>query len=156
VMRTRWDNQQRFSDLLQSVKEHSLQAFQHQDVPFELLVDELNVVRDLSQTPLFNTMFVLQSSQQMQATNAVDGLEIKALINEKFQQTAKVDLTLKLVNSDQITMIMEYRTALFSAASIARMLQHYVQLLEQICVDSTQAIDKLSFISEDEKLRQII
>ena len=53
-----------FSELLEQVKEHARSAYEHQDVPFERLVDELGVARDMSHTPLFQTFFVLQNQHE--------------------------------------------------------------------------------------------
>src|SRR5690554_497436 len=153
VMRNQWDNSQSFRDFLQQVKQHSLTALQHQDIPFELLVDELNVPRDLSQTPLFNVFFILQTSSQESQYNLdlPGGLDIRPLNEGMEQTTAKFDLTLNIIDSDEITLTAEYRTSLFKQSSIERLLAHYVLLLESICHAPDTPVGQLQFIREEEK-----
>src|SRR5690554_4877255 len=93
VMRNTWESQQSFVEFLQQVKQQSLAALQFQDIPFELLIDELNIPRDLSQTPLFNVMFILQASSQQQHFDIAlpGGLSASALFDENTQTTAKFD-----------------------------------------------------------------
>src|SRR5690554_413166 len=156
VMRSTWDSAQSFSELLEQVKQQSLAAMQHQDIPFELLIDELNIPRDLSQTPLFNVMFVSQSSSQEQRfdLDLPGGISASSLFAESTQNTAKFDLTLNLVDAENIMLVMEYRTSLFKQESIERLLNHFVNLLEAICETPDLAVAKLALI-KDEKQQAI-
>src|SRR5690554_406607 len=153
VMRNQWDNSQSFSALLKQVKQQSLAAFQYQDVPFELLVDELSIPRDLSQTPLFNVMFVSQASSQEQRFDIAlpGGLSASALFEENTQTTAKFDLTLNMVDTEQLGLVVEYRTSLFKQESIERLLNHFVNLLEAVCEQPQAAVSQLRFISDEEQ-----
>src|SRR5690554_3973395 len=153
VMRNQWDNHQSFSALLKQVKQQSLAAFQYQDVLFELLVDELHIPRDLSQTPLFNVMFILQASSQQQHFDIAlpGGLSASALFEENTQTTAKFDLTLNMVDTEQLGLVVEYRTSLFKQESIERLLNHFVNLLEAVCEQPQAAVSQLRFISDEEQ-----
>ena len=158
VVRSQFDGEQSVADFMQQLKQTTLAAYQHQDVPFELLVDELKVPRDLSQTPLFQVMFILQSSSQNQQWHklAIDGLEIEALSPDEDQATAKFDMTLNILDTaDKLRGVIEYRTSLYSAAFIERFSQHYLQLLDSLCSNAEQRIAELDFISPQEQSLQL-
>ncbi|HEY9032443.1 MAG TPA: amino acid adenylation domain-containing protein, partial [Pseudomonadales bacterium] len=149
VIRSYSDDGESVQDFLQQLKHTCLDAFNHQDVPFELLVEALNVPRDLSQTPLFQAMFVMQSAASSQPA-ALGGLELLPLADSQPHTTAKFDLTLNLIDDTQLAGVMEYRTALFSEQTIARMADHFVRLLQAIVAAPAQPLSSLQFISPAE------
>ncbi len=133
-----------FIDLLQQVKANTLSAFQHQDLPFDWLVDELGVKRDVSQTPVFQAMIILQTAADRANQTLLQGqlgdLTLSAIEGSERLQSAKFDITLNVIDlDDQLEMALEYRTSLFKSNTIERMAQHLVQLLIHI----TQAPDAL-------------
>ncbi|MCP4663769.1 MAG: non-ribosomal peptide synthetase, partial [bacterium] len=104
-----------FAELVERVRGHALEAFSHQDVPFERLVEELQPRRDRSRTPLFQVMFVLQNA-------AVEPLELEGLVLRPLPTdsgTSKVDLTLTLAPGRAGSI--EYAVELFDGATIARL-----------------------------------
>ncbi|HEY9032466.1 MAG TPA: amino acid adenylation domain-containing protein, partial [Pseudomonadales bacterium] len=152
VMRNSIDNNRSFSELLQQVRDNALAAFAHQDIPFELLVDELQLPRDLAQTPLFNVMFILQAASQAQrlALPEDSNMQVEPLQDDSAHTTAKFDLTLNLIDDTQLAGVIEYRTALFSEQTIARMADHFVRLLQAIVAAPAQPLAALQFISPAE------
>lgn len=137
-----------FAELLERVKGTTLAAFEHQDVPFEQVVDRLGLRRDLSRTPLFQTMFVLQNAP-LEGWNWGE-LELEPLEFEN--GTSKFDLTLSLSPSgDGLRGWWEFNTDLFDVATAEQMLRHFVRLLEAVATDASQPIGRLPLLDEAER-----
>ncbi|MBV9790644.1 MAG: amino acid adenylation domain-containing protein [Chloroflexi bacterium] len=137
-----------FRDLLRNVRETALGAYAHQDLPFEKLVEELQLERDLSRSPLFQVMFVLQNVPA--PALELSGIEVCPL--EVPNQTAKYDLTLTLAEiGDRVTGTFEYNTDLFEPATIARMAGHFQTLLAAIVADPDRQIPELPLLGADER-----
>jgi amino acid adenylation domain-containing protein len=137
-----------FRQLLHSVRETALGAYAHQDLPFEQLLQHLQVERDIAYTPLFQVMFVFQTETAQALETA--GLAIRPI--EIHNHTAKFDLTLALVESgDEIRMNLEYDTDLFDLERIERMASHFQTLLQSIIADPDQRISELGLLSEAER-----
>ncbi|KZS00760.1 ss-alanyl conjugating enzyme-like protein, partial [Daphnia magna] len=113
VLRSRVDAQASVQDLVRQSRETCLGAYAHQQVPFEKLVEVLQVERSLSHHPLFQVMLVLQNNET--AELSLPGLQLTALEDE--WRSAKFDLTLNVAETDQeLLLSWEYSTELFSAA----------------------------------------
>ncbi len=153
VLRTDLSGNPTFRELLQRVRDTALGAYAHQDMPFEMLVDELQPERDLSHSPLFQVMFVLQNAP-------VAKLELPnlSLISEEIDSgTAKFDLTLSLEEGpDGLKGMMEYNTDLFDAATIERMLANFRELLHGIVANPKQRIAGLPLLTEEEKKKLLV
>ncbi|MFM7715251.1 MAG: condensation domain-containing protein, partial [Microcystis sp.] len=122
--------------MLNHVREVSLSAYAHQDLPFEMLVEALQPQRDLSHTPLFQVMFVLQNTPvaDLELTN----VKVRPLPMEN--KTAKFDLTLSMQNLEEgLIGVWEYNTDLFNDSTIERMNEHFVTLLEDIVANPTES-----------------
>lgn len=152
VLRTQLSGDASLLELLQQVKEITLQAYAHQDVPFEKLVEIMQPQRDLARTPLFQAMFVLQNTPQ-------PGLRLGAAELHSFDigaATAKFDLTLALAEAGaSVKGSLGYSTALFELATIQRMTEHYRILLESMAAAPERPISELSLLSEAER-RQLL
>ena len=153
VLRTQFTEDSSVAELLQRVRDVSLQAYAHQDIPFERLVEALDPVRELSRTPFFQVLFALQNAPL--PTVSWDGLEATASILET--GTAKFDLTLSAREEDgELELSLEYRTELFDAERMRRLLQHYRMLLEQIVVSVDARIGELEILSEPERQQLLV
>jgi amino acid adenylation domain-containing protein len=141
-----------FRELLQSVRRTTLDAYEHQDLPFEKLVDDLHPVRDRSYSPLFQTMFVLQNMPSLPGGFA----NLQAIIREVNTGTAKFDLSLSLVKTAHgFEGSFEYATDLFDAATVKRFAANFETLLTGIVTDPQQRISRLPILSEGER-RQLL
>src|ERR1700722_7587482 len=137
------------SELLDRVKAQTLAAQQHQDIPFEQVVELARPVRSLAHSPLFQAMFVWQHASQN--TLELPGLEIRAL---PFLPpvVSKFDLTLSLQEAGRsISGGLEYATALFEQSTIERYLGHFRTLLEAMVKDDTQTVSRLPLLSQGER-----
>jgi amino acid adenylation domain-containing protein len=143
-----------FLELLQRTKEVTLEAYAHQDVPFEKLVEALSPERDLGSTPLFQVMLVLQNAPQSDLR--LGAAELQPL-NTVDNGTSKFDLLLQLGEDrfGKLTGSLQYSTDLFDAASVSRMVDHYRLLLSGIATKPSQSIDALSLLTANER-KQVI
>ncbi|RJL31789.1 non-ribosomal peptide synthetase [Bailinhaonella thermotolerans] len=128
-----------FRELVARARRTVLDAFAHQDVPFERLLGELRVDRDLSRTPLFQAMFVMQ--------DPASGLAMPGLTAEMFDPgplPAKFDLMLDVLpGPDGLMPVFGYSTDLFERATIERLAGHYARLLEAVCADPGVRLSEL-------------
>ncbi len=148
VLRSQLDGNLSFEELLSRVREVALGAYSHQDLPFDVLVEELQPQRSLSYTPLFQVMFVLQNAPMSEIE--LSGLNLSLLENDN--GTAKFDLTLFMEETDAgIVGTFEYSTDLFEADTIQRMAEHLQTLLAGIVSDPQQQLWELPLLSETEK-----
>jgi len=135
VLRTDLSGNPGFTDLLRRVQQVALDAYAHQDLPFEKLVEELQPERNLSYSPLFQVMFVLHNAPMPPLQ--LPGLTLKSLNFDS--KVAQFDLTLHLFDqAEGLTGWFEYSTDLFDCATIQRLIGHFQTLLAAI-VDHPQA-----------------
>ncbi|MCC5666990.1 amino acid adenylation domain-containing protein [Nostoc sp. CHAB 5784] len=152
VLRTSLSGNPSFEDVLSRVRDVTLLAHAHQDLPFEKLVEELKLERDLSYTPLAQVMLVLNVPMpQIQMA----GLTVSPLPIET--ATAKFDLTLSFENTASgLIGDWEYNTDLFDASTIARMARHFQTLLEGIVANPQQRVSQLPLLEERERHQLLV
>jgi amino acid adenylation domain-containing protein/non-ribosomal peptide synthase protein (TIGR01720 family) len=155
ALRTRFQTAEtlNFVDLLAYVREGTLSAFANQDVPLEQIVEALQLVRDVSRTPLFQIMFVLQNaagSGMLKDVPVQPGLTLSALDFDGGM--AKFDLVLEMVDTPEgLAAAFKYNTDLFSPDSIARMAGHFQTLLASILTNPRQRIATLPLLTSAER-----
>ncbi|HEX4885956.1 MAG TPA: amino acid adenylation domain-containing protein, partial [Casimicrobiaceae bacterium] len=138
-----------FRDLLAQVRDRALEAFAHQDVPFEKLVEELAPQRDLARNPLFQVSMVLQNAPA--ARWQLPGLQATP-VDDVRAQSAKFDLTLILHERDgALHGTLEYAQDLFDAASIERMAAHWQVLLAAIVDAPAAPVAQLPLLTADQR-----
>jgi surfactin family lipopeptide synthetase A len=148
VLRTNLSGEPTFVELLRRVRAVALDAYTHQDVPFEKLVEELKPERNLSHQPLFQVMFVFQEGTQ--PVSEVAGLRIEQL--EVDTGSARFDLLLSLVETEHgVTGHLEYNTDLFPADFITRLLGHFRKLIENVVAHPEMSILELPILRESER-----
>ncbi|MBN8231300.1 amino acid adenylation domain-containing protein [Corallococcus macrosporus] len=139
-----------FGELLRRVRKTCLDAYAHQEVPFEQLVDALQPERDLSRPPLFQVLFTLQHS-------AVPALELEGLKTSELDfepGVSRMDLTVFLRETPEgLVSLWEYSTDLFDAATVARFAEHYTRLLEAAVAEPERPVATLPMLSEAERQR---
>jgi len=153
VMRTDVSGNPSFSELLTRVREVAMEAYTHQHLPFEMLVEALQPQRDLSHTPLFQVMFILQNAPTSELE--LTGLSVSSLPIET--ATAKFDLTLAMQNTATgLAGAWEYNTDLFDPSTIERMTGHFLTLLEAIVAHPNQQIAQLPILSASEQQQLLV
>jgi amino acid adenylation domain-containing protein len=160
VLRNEISSQWRFKDLLARVRETALEAYAHQDLPFEVLVENLQPKRDPSYSPFFQTMFVLEDASL--ASLDLPGLTVRPWPVDT--STAKFDLSLIVTETRSpentakasrklsgLSCVFEYSTDLFDEQFIARLAQRWVRLLEALVADQNQLLKQIQLTDEIER-----
>ncbi|HWS88833.1 MAG TPA: amino acid adenylation domain-containing protein, partial [Pyrinomonadaceae bacterium] len=153
ALRARLDAGQSFRELLAQVKETTLGAYAHQDLPFEKLVEELQPERSLSHSPIFQVTFSFQNTPSEPLV--LPGLTLSPVSSEA--DSTKFDLSL-LAGEDGrgLRMMLAYNAGLFEAESIERMAVHFERLLRELSRDAAQRLSSVRLLSEGERERLLV
>ncbi len=148
VLRNNLNGNPSFRELLHRVREVTLDAYAHQDLPFEMLVEELHPERDLSRNPLYEVMFVLQNTPG--SVEEVSGLTLRTL--EFDSDTAQLDIFLSISESEEgLTGCLEYNTDIFDSTTITQFINNFQTLLENIVANPEQHLSELSLLTASEQ-----
>jgi amino acid adenylation domain-containing protein len=147
ALRTRLHDNPTFRELLNHVRETTLGAYTHQDLPFEKLIEELHPERNQSQVPLFNVMLVFQNAPM--STLEMPGLQLSLLDVDK--GTAKLDLSVYVEDTRRgLAITITYNSDLMKQQTIIQMLSRFQTLLESITAAPENRISTFSIISQEE------
>ncbi|MFB1481088.1 condensation domain-containing protein, partial [Corallococcus sp. RDP092CA] len=153
VMRARFAPGMTFRALLRQVREAQMGATDHQDLPFEQLVEALQPARDLGRSPLFQVMFVLQNAPR--GPMALQALKLQPL--ELETRTAKFDLLMQLAETDDgLRGYLEYDVELFFPRTVERMVEHLRVLLEEAIARPDEQVDRLRLLTEGERKQLLV
>ena len=154
ALRTTFEGNESFIDVLAKVKETTLQAYQHQDVPFEQLVDHLNISRELNRNPVFQVAFNFQNTSQE------NSLALKQLRLEPFYSSypiAKFDLSLNVFEGKEgLGVGIEYAIDLFEKDMIEKMATHFKELIKDILANPHREIKEYTILTPQEKHQLLI
>ncbi len=153
AIRTRLTPSGTFRQFLSHVKHVCLGAYAHQDIPFELLVKELQLDRDLSRNPVFQVVFSFHSATNENMT--LSGLTLESFDSERI--SSKFDLTLFMIEqSEELRGVLEFNTTLFTRPFIEQMVGHFLWLLENVVRDPNQRLSDILLLNEDEQRQQLL
>ena len=147
VLRTDLSNDPTVEQALRRIREMCLQAYAHQDLPFEKLVEELEPERDLGRNPLFQVMFALENSSD----EFLEFPGLKVSLMPLQDKTAKFDLSFVMADrSDGIHGTVQYCTDLFAQETIWQLIEHFERILIDMACDPTRNISTLSGLTAKE------
>ncbi|MCM3132973.1 amino acid adenylation domain-containing protein [Paenibacillus polysaccharolyticus] len=147
ALRTQIDSAESFTDLLEKVKQTALDGYEHQEYPFDRLVDELHPERDISRTPIFQVMMGMAN---LPLELDLKDLKIQEIIQE--HTVAKFDLTLHVFERNEALLVyFEYNTDLFRLETIQRFMKYYKRLLEVFSSHPALKIREADFLDEAER-----
>lgn len=152
AIRSRVFADQTIRALLATIRDTTINAYERQDVPFEKIVEAVVIERTPGKSPIFQVMFdVLEERNE---GNTID-LGTATLSRERYEHsTSKFDLTISLSRQeDGLRGSVEYRTALFSAEMIQRLIGHYLRIVNEMVVDLSLKVGSLRMLGTDEELR---
>jgi len=151
ALRTNFEGDKSFSDLLAKVNDTALEAYSHQAYPFDLLVEELDLARDMSRSPLFDMLIVLQNTG-LGGTGLSDmeGVEVREV--EADWGVSKFDLTWIFSETEAgIRLQVEYNADLYTSERITRLLQHYTGVWSAALSNTDQSLNKINYLSDEEQ-----
>ncbi len=146
------------TELLHASRATMMGAFDHHDMPFGALLDGLDIERDPSRPPVYQTSFILVDFTHEEAVRLGD-LEVEELMFDN--HTAKDDISVgffddRALGDDHFFAMFEYNTDLFDASTVARMSRQLVRVLEQMVADPGQAVGELPLLSDDERSTMLV
>ena len=148
VLRTEWSGNPTFRELLARVREVALGAYAHQELPFEKLVEELQPERDLSRTPLFQVMLVLQNAPLQMPP--LTELEVGTL--EVATRSTNYDLTVSITETEAgLQVLLDYNALLFREARMQRLLRHWERLLQSVVAAPNSKLSELQWLTDEER-----
>ncbi len=152
ALRTRFSGGEGFGSLLQKVKENLVKAYDHQDYPFDMLVDNLDLERDLSRSPIFDIMVSLQNLNEV----SIDDLKLEGLSSAMLEgdvSTSMFDLSIDFTPEDdgELFLAISYNSDLFGGHRMERMSTHIEHILRDAISNPTKPLDYLKYLSEEEE-----
>ena len=152
VLRANLSDNPTFRELLNQVRETTLEAYAHQDFPFEKLVEELKIERNLSHNPLVQVAFALQNTK-MEPWN-LPGLRVSQMLDFDF---TRFDLEVHLMEvSSGLEVYCTYSTDIFEPDTIDRMMKHFQVLLEAVVTHPEQKVLQLPIMTEPEQQQLLV
>ena len=153
VLRGDFSNDVSFVECLQQTRTTALAAYANQDVPFEQILDSLDIPRNWSHSPLFQVMFVWQAAKP-EALDTVENLTWSPLLFDN--NTTKVDLTLSMTETGdypngKISGKFEYRQDLFKPKTIAAIADAFTTLIDSVIQSPEQSVSNLPIVSDRQK-----
>jgi amino acid adenylation domain-containing protein len=153
VLRTDLSGNPTFAELLGRVREVTLRAYEHQDVPFDMLVRALRPERSVEHSPLFQVMFILQNFP-------LEDEHLPGLVTTPVElrvETARFDLTVEVFTQEKMTCaFFDYNSELYDLETIQRIQRHYLAILKSVLVDPTQAIGSIPLLSWPERQKLLV
>jgi amino acid adenylation domain-containing protein len=153
-LRTQFNKDVSYRELLQIVKKNVLNAYDHQAYPFDALIGELGLTRDMSRNPLFDIMLVLINQEENNLnikSNSIEGIEISNYKESK-NVTSKFDLLFTFIETkDSLELSLEYNSDLYEDGTVYRIATHIEKLLKEIIAHPDLPINTINFINDIEK-----
>jgi amino acid adenylation domain-containing protein len=148
VLRARFLDGMSFEDLVEQVRQTSIDAFEHDEIPFESLVAELSPTRSAGSTPFFRHFFIHRNATQ--SAWALPGLELEPIVQH--HGTSKFDLTLSILETEnELSGTLEFSSDLFERASMERLVANYLALLTSALATPNAVLGRLTLVSEAER-----
>ncbi|MFE3661175.1 amino acid adenylation domain-containing protein [Streptomyces sp. NPDC059165] len=148
VLRTDLSGTPTFAELLGRVRERDLDAFAHQDTPFDLLVEDLAPERSQSRSPLFQVMLLLEND----VAGVVDLAGLQMVREPVHMETTKFDLTFSFTETqDALLCNLGYATDVFDERTAQALLDRLLRVLHTIIADPTRAVAEIDVLSEEER-----
>ena len=148
VMRNFPEGKKKFNEFLQEVKKNALDAYSNQDYQFDILVEKLDIRKDFSRNPLFDTMFVFQNTDNQKIK--IDNIQITEY--DFRDKVSTFDITLEAEEKQgEIKFDVEYCTKLFNRGTIERLINHYINILGVVADNPEIKLCEIDMLSEKEK-----
>ena len=152
ALREKVQENQTFKDFATSVKSHLLESYKYQAYPFDELINKLDIQKDRSHNPIFDTMFIYQN-------NGYKAINLKGTNSYQYMpdtNIAKFDLSLEVIpENDHTKLAFEYATSLFDEKTIQNFANHYINIINKVIENTNIKISDIYMLSEEEE-KQIL
>jgi amino acid adenylation domain-containing protein len=140
-----------FNQLLNSVKKEALDCYQHQDYPFDLLMEKLDLDRDLSQSPIFNVMIAHNNTDSGDRELRMEGVELSLYPYSNEFNISRFDLIFIIDEIDDYMQLgLEYNSDLFDRATIQRLADNFMELIDHVIANTGETISELNIATADQ------
>ncbi|MEP6803425.1 MAG: amino acid adenylation domain-containing protein, partial [Flavobacterium sp.] len=147
AIRTKFEGNNSFADLVVNQKETLLEAFEHQNYPFDALVGKLDLKRDISRSALFDVMVILQSQGQL---NNLEKEELSNLVVSEYEfksKTSKLDLSFTFIENEGLSLVIDYNLDIYDAYLIERMFAHFENLITAVVAKPETALHAIEYLT---------
>jgi len=156
ALRTRFSGGDSYQGLLEKVQTITMEAYEHQVYPFDELVDDLNLQRDMSRSALFDVMVILQNNETKVATGATESAGDDTLKAAPYgggePPVSKFDITFNFTEAgDELHAVVDFNSDIYQVATIERMLNHLEQLMQAAVQQPSAPLHKLDYLATAEK-----
>ena len=156
ALRTHFEGKNSFNDIVQKEKHSLLEAYEHQNYPFDTLVSKLDLKRDTSRSALFDVLIVLQSQDQLNNINNEKLINLEVSDYDFQKKTSKFDIIFTFVEREGLNLTIEYNTEIYDLYLIERMFAHFEKLLMQLVAQPEIIIEEVDYLTADEKQQLLI
>ncbi|MBE6048575.1 MAG: amino acid adenylation domain-containing protein, partial [Clostridium sp.] len=148
ALRGKAEDEKEFDSFLNEMREVTLNAYKNQEYPFEELIEELGIKRDLSRNALFDVMFVMQNNEETSLSISKNN-NFELDINSEI---TKFDITISIIPCKKgYEIIFEYRSDLYKKSTIENMINHYINIVSQILEEKKLKIKDIVTVTKEEK-----
>ncbi|URZ07873.1 hybrid non-ribosomal peptide synthetase/type I polyketide synthase [Clostridium felsineum] len=153
AMRGRIESEKTYLDFLEEMKISSLEAYENQEYPFEELIEEIKIKRDVARNPLFDVMLAFQNNEKEE----IKFSKVDSKYSEYKGDVVKFDLLFDITenNNNEFIVELQYCTSLFKSETAERMLSHFVLVLDQVISKPDIRLGEIEVITKEEKLQII-
>ncbi|WP_245176762.1 non-ribosomal peptide synthetase, partial [Flavobacterium aquidurense] len=152
AIRTQVEEKSSFSDLLLQQKHSLLEAYEHQNYQFDELIGKLNLKRDITRSALFDVIVILQNHTQLENFSSSETLNALEVEDFEFERkTSQFDISFQFVESEGLTLSIDYNTDIYESADIERLMHHFRSLMESVLVDPSLQIDSINYLTDKER-----
>ncbi|MGX5686870.1 amino acid adenylation domain-containing protein [Chryseobacterium cucumeris] len=156
AIRTQLEEQASFLDLLEIQKIKLLNAYDHQNYPFDTLVNKLNLKRDTSRSALFDVLVVLQNQEQLKNINTEELSDINISDYEFKSETSQLDISFTFKENKALSLTIEYNTDIYDRYLIERIFIHFENLLTRLIHNPKKHIQEVDYLTVDEKQNLLV
>ncbi|WP_162174251.1 condensation domain-containing protein [Flavobacterium daejeonense] len=153
-IRAKVTSESSFLDLLSEVRETTLEAFEHQEYPFNAILEDIDIRRDASRSPLFDCMLVLQNNEKI----SIESKGLKVIQRDNVSKTSKYDISFVFTeNKDgELNLELEYNADLYQQDFMKQLGTHYINLMNGMVVNENIPICSLEYLSVQEKHQLLV
>lgn len=152
ALRTRFNENQSYQEILDVVKTTRLNAFENQTYPIDQVIQTLNGPRDMSRSPLFDVMMDMSEGSVGSQDENEESVQLKAYKDFQVSVGSKFDMTFHFAEQrNGLRVMMEYNTDVYSSAFAENFLTHLEELLRSIIADPAKPVSELNYVSKEEQ-----